>query len=196
MLDSFQALQSKPVSTQAVTTALLWGVGDMASQRVERKKNFDWRRTMQTMAYAGCCLGPIGHFWYLGLDTVAARYLQPGTLANVATKVLADSLIYGPLHVALFFGYMEIVEGHGLQGAAKKLKQDFWPTFAAELGFWPAFQAMNFWRVPVEHQLLAVNIACIFDSTFLCWAKHEDQWAASLMEKIKGRGSQSDGDGK
>eukprot|EP00873_Tetraselmis_striata_P044640 jgi/Tetstr1/464904/TSEL_009638.t1 len=132
------ALQSKPVSTQAVTTALLWGVGDLASQRVERKKNFDWRRTMQTMAYAGCCLGPIGHFWYLGLDTVAARYLQPGTLAN----------------------------------------------------------AMNFWRVPVEHQLLAVNIACIFDSTFLCWAKHEDQWAASLMEKIKGRGSQSDRDGK
>uniref|UniRef100_A0A6U1JZS1 Protein Mpv17 n=1 Tax=Tetraselmis chuii TaxID=63592 RepID=A0A6U1JZS1_9CHLO len=138
------------------------------------------------MAYAGMCIAPFGHFWYLGLDVVAARLFAVGSAANVAAKVAADSLVYGPLHVALFFGFMEIAEGNGLSGAAKKLEQDFWPTFAAELGFWPVFQALNFWRVPVEHQLLAVNIACIFDSTFLCWAKHQDQWATVLLEKLKG----------
>ena len=39
----------------------------------------------------------------------------------------------------------------------------------AELAFWPAFQAFNFWKVPVRHQLLAVNFGCLLDATFLCW---------------------------
>ena len=41
-------------------------------------------------------------------------------------------------------------------------------AYAAELVLWPAFQAFNFWKVPVRHQLLAVNTACLLDATFLC----------------------------
>ncbi len=89
--------------------------------------------------------------------------------ANVGLKVIADTLVFGPVHVIAFFAFMEVVEGRGLAGAVRKVKDDFWSTFVVELAFWPAFQAINFWRVPVEHQLLAVNAACILDCTFLCW---------------------------
>lgn len=41
--------------------------------------------------------------------------------------------------------------------AAAAAPQDFLPTFAAELAVWPLFQTFNFTRIPVEHQLLAVN---------------------------------------
>ena len=50
-----------------------------------------------------------------------------------------------------------------------KLRSDFLTAYLAELAFWPAFQAVNFWKVPVRHQLLAVNLACLVDATFLCW---------------------------
>ena len=48
------------------------------------------------------------------------------------------------------------------------------PVFVAECAFWPAFQALNFWRVPVQHQLLTVNVACLLDAVFLNWAKNQD----------------------
>lgn len=31
------------------------------------------------------------------------------------------------------------------------------------------FQFLNFWKVPLQHQLLAANGATILDSTFLSW---------------------------
>lgn len=56
-----------------------------------------------------------------------------------------------------------------MQDVKRKCKNDFWSAYAAELVFWPAFQAVNFWKVPLRHQLLAVNLACLLDATFLCW---------------------------
>lgn len=55
------------------------------------------------------------------------------------------------------------------QDVKDKLRSDFLSAYVAELAFWPAFQAVNFWKVPVRHQLLAVNLACLVDATFLCW---------------------------
>ena len=57
----------------------------------------------------------------------------------------------------------------GVQDVKEKCRRDFLSAYAAELVFWPAFQAVNFWKVPVRHQLLAVNMACLLDATFLCW---------------------------
>ena len=116
--------------------------------------------------------GPAGHYWYLGLDSAVVRLgLGSTSLAGVASKVAADTLVFGPVHIVAFFAFMEAVEGRGLGAAANKIRSEFWPTFLVELGFWPAFQALNFWRVPVQHQLLAVNAACVLDSTFLCWCE-------------------------
>ena len=56
-----------------------------------------------------------------------------------------------------------------MKDVKQKLRNDFWSAYLAELAFWPAFQAVNFWKVPVRHQLLAVNLACLVDATFLCW---------------------------
>lgn len=55
------------------------------------------------------------------------------------------------------------------QDVATKIRRDFLSTYMAELAFWPAFQTLNFWKVPVRHQLLTVNTACLLDATFLCW---------------------------
>lgn len=117
-------------------------------------------------------------------------------------QVAADTFIYTPLNVGLFFAYITAVEGggwtvseharlpriafalvlsqmtrsnthcqafHFAQEVRHKLQQDFLPTMAAEVAIWPAYQAVNFARVPVQHQLLMCSIGTLFDSTFLCW---------------------------
>ena len=55
---------------------------------------------------------------------------------------------------------------HSLQDVAKRIKQDFIPTFAAECTYWPLIQGTNFYRVPVQHQLL-VSSVLLASSTML-----------------------------
>ncbi len=83
-----------------------------------------------------------------------------------------------------------------MQDVKRKCKSDFWSAYAAELVFWPAFQAVNFWKVPLRHQLLAVNLACLLDATFLCWYAHCIRcinkycwyhcWCQSMKERLAG----------
>lgn len=79
-------------------------------------------------------VGPFGHFWYQKLDKVVSSCLQPSTAVFVAAKVqhctvplavvlqargtevnsvqvAADTFIYTPLNVGLFFALMTVVEG-------------------------------------------------------------------------------------
>lgn len=69
----------------------------------------------------------------------------------------------------MFFGFTSLVEGEGIEGARLKIKKDLMPAAMIDLAVWPALNAINFAKVPVEHQLLFVNLLAIFDSSFLIW---------------------------
>jgi len=147
---------------------------------VEWKGQLDFMRLAAVTVYGFIVQGPLGHAWLICLDEAVSLFLHEGTLWNLVVKVVGDSIIELPLHVVLFFAWMEMFNGNGFAVVALKVRHEFWPTYIAELLFWPAFQLINFWKVPVKHQLLAINIACIFDSTFLCWAHTQASWLETL----------------
>lgn len=55
--------------------------------------------------------GPFGHYWYINLDKVARMYFTAGSKSFIAFKVLTDTAVFGPLHIAAFFSYMVLMEG-------------------------------------------------------------------------------------
>ncbi|KAI3428656.1 hypothetical protein D9Q98_007479 [Chlorella vulgaris] len=173
-------LSSNPWRTQIVSTGMLWAAGDALAQRVEGQP-FDVRRNLRTACYGGAFIGPVGHAWYIGLDRAAAALLRPGTLAFVGGKVVADTAIFGPVHVAGYFTHMTLCEGGTLDDVRTKLRRDFWPTFSAELAVWPVVQAVNFKLVPVQFQLMVVNVFTILDSCFMSWARANDGWFPRLF---------------
>ena len=59
--------------------------------------------------------GPIGHYFYMGMDKVVTRYLKIGTVGFVLAKVLGDELLFGPVHVGGYFAWMTLAEGGSLQ---------------------------------------------------------------------------------
>lgn len=61
------------------------------------------------------------------------------------------------------------------------MEVDFLPSLAAEVCVWPFFQALSFWKIPVKHQLLAVNMFAVFDAAFLSWARNSDDWYNNLF---------------
>lgn len=181
---AFQAysrqLERHPWRTQILTTGALWSLGDVLAQRVE-KAPFNVRRNLLTAGYGALAVGPFGHAWYIGLDRAARRFFVPGSPTFIAAKVLADTGIFGPLHVAGYFTFYTLVEGGGLPDVAAKLRTDFWPTFSAELFVWPAVQVANFKLVPLHYQLLVVNLFTILDSCFMSWSRANDGWFPRLF---------------
>jgi protein Mpv17 len=195
-----RALGVAPVLTQAASSACIWGLGDMAAQRVQNRDGqrrgeavaWDARQTVNTVGYGGLFVGPCGHFWYQGLDKTARRLFPGGVLTCLGFKIAADTLVFGSMHIAAMFAFMELQrQGGSLWTAVRKIEQDFLPVFVAECAFWPPFQAVNFMKVPVQHQLLAVNIACLLDAAFLNWAKNQDvrglvkSWSHALPRNDK-----------
>jgi hypothetical protein len=155
------------------------------------------RHVAASAAYGAAVVGPVGHAWYRFLDAWVAARAPRGSARFVAAKVLLDEIVFGPVHVAGFFAAVTLAEeapDGALEKIKDKLRRDFWPTYAAELAFWPAFQAFNFARVPVRHQLLVVNLACLLDATFLCWVSRRTGWGDGLLAAVMGGGGGGGGD--
>lgn len=146
----------------------------------------DQRRTLLTaVGFGAAFVGPVGEFWYSGLEKVC-RWLVPGGGGRfLATKVVLDSAVMGSVYVAAFFAFGSLVlEGSGVAGFVKKMQVDFIPTYAAELAFWPLVQTANFSYVPVRHQLLAVNMFSLLDAAFISWVGNQQDWLGKIMGRL------------
>ena len=98
-------------------------------------------------------------------DTAAApdAAADPDIAACPGLPCVADAAFYA---WGAFF-----IDRSGADGFKEKVAKDFVPTYIAEMCFWPALQTVNFTRVPVAHQLLAVNCLTLVDASFLSWAR-------------------------
>ncbi|XP_028802258.1 protein Mpv17-like isoform X2 [Neltuma alba] len=192
-------LAAHPVKTQVISSGLIWGVGDIGAQAIthstalsqrpneddDKEFKINWKRMAATSLFGFGFVGPIGHYWYEGLD----RYirfklmLKPNSFRFVATKVAVDGFIFGPLDLAVFFTYMGFATGKSFPQIKEDVKRDFLPAFVLEGGIWPIVQVANFRFIPVRYQLLYVNFFCLLDSCFLSWI--EQQQDAPWKEWIK-----------
>ena len=124
---------------------------------------------------------------YEGLDKFIRFKLQlkPKSVRSVATKVAMDGIIFGPLHLFVFFTYMGLCAGKNVAQVKDDLKRNYVPALILEGGVWPVVQVFNFWYLPVKYQLLYVNLFCLLDSVFLSWLEQQKdtpwkKWFASF----------------
>lgn len=202
-----------PLKTQVISSGFLWGVGDIAAQYIthataksrlqlsvtdeDEKFKVNWKRVAVTSSFGFGFVGPVGHFWYEGLDRFIRLKLQlpPKSARFVATKVAMDSIIFGPVDLFVFFTYMGFSTGKNVAQVKEDVKRDFLPALVLEGGIWPIVQVANFRYVPVRYQLLYVNIFCLLDSAFLSWVEQQKdaawkQWFTSFhsLEERGGKG--------
>ncbi|XP_071704938.1 protein sym-1-like [Rutidosis leptorrhynchoides] len=199
-------LATHPVKTHAISSGFIWGLGDLAAQAVtraaaSRKKyillsdddrdlHINWRRVVTTSLFGMAFVGPIGHYWYEGLDGFLKYRLEypPKSLRFVAMKVALDGIIFGPVDLFIFFAYMGFASGKNVSQVTEEVKRDFLPALIVEGGIWPIVQVVNFRYVPVRYQLLYVNLFCLLDSCFLSWLEQQQdaawkQWFKSFSFK-------------
>ena len=85
---------------------MLWSIGDLACQKLEKRTSIDTRRLASNAAYGALVLGPVGHLWYEGaLVVFCERFIPGGGAATVAPKLAFDLCVFGPAHLACFLGW-------------------------------------------------------------------------------------------
>ncbi|KAG4136297.1 hypothetical protein ERO13_D08G272400v2 [Gossypium hirsutum] len=191
-----------PVKTQVLSSALIWGFGDIAAQTIthstakkhhhlqekDKELKVNWKRVATTSLFGFGFVGPVGHYWYEVLDR-CIRFrlrLRPYSFRFMATKVAVDGFIFGPLDLLVFFTYMGFSAGKSVPQIKEDVKRDFVPALILEGGLWPIVQVANFRYIPVRYQLLYVNMFCLLDSCFLSWIEQQEdapwkQWLNSLI---------------
>ncbi|CAE6499758.1 unnamed protein product [Rhizoctonia solani] len=140
-------MNSRPLLGPCITTAFLFGTGDVvAQQAVDRK-------------------GLKGHDWLL--DRLPVRS-KP---ALVASRVALDQFAFAPIAVGLFFTCTGLMEGKSIEQVKKKLNSSYKDTLIANWTLFIPFQTINMFQavIPLHHRLLAVNAISIPWNTFLSW---------------------------
>ncbi|ODM18235.1 Protein sym1 [Aspergillus cristatus] len=159
MLRWYQSkLAKQPILTASVTSAILFGGGDvLAQQLVDRRglEKHDIARTGRMALYGGAIFGPAATTWFGFLQH---HVVLKNSKATIVARVAADQCLFTPTHLTCFLSSMAIMEG---SDPIEKLRTTFWPSYKANLTIWPLVQGVNFTFVPLEYRVLAVNLVSL-----------------------------------
>ena len=57
---------ARGIPKASAQSTVLWSIGDLACQKLEKRTTIDTRRLASNAAYGALVLGPVGHLWYEG----------------------------------------------------------------------------------------------------------------------------------
>ncbi|CCH42690.1 hypothetical protein BN7_2234 [Wickerhamomyces ciferrii] len=166
------SLKKHPRITNSLTTGFLFGTGDVLAQFISPGDDYDYKRTLRAAFYGSVVFAFIGDKWY----KILSKIKFPGQplanprlnmIRNGITKTSIDQLGFAPLGIPLYYSIMTLLENKKFEEVQIKLKENWLPTLKVNWMIWPIFQIFNLSIIPVQHQLMAVNILSIFWNSYL-----------------------------
>lgn len=110
---------------------------------------------------AAVVFGPAASTWYRFISSrINFRDIRKTLLARVA----CDQLVFAPVATGVFLSSMALLEG---ADPRQKLNERYFTALRTNYLVWPMAQFVNFKFVPVQHQLLFVNVLNLGWNCFL-----------------------------
>ena len=174
-------LQTHPIATKTVTSAALFGLGDLMSQtQFEKKAAIDQPRLARMVAWGGL-FAPLAHYWYGALDVL----VPGGGAAAVAQKVALDQMTWTVFINAAFFWTTTFMETGDAGLGLVAINRNLWPTLKVNWVVWPVLQAINLSVVPLQFRLLYNNFASLFWSAYLSNVAASKPSSAPTVTELK-----------
>lgn len=188
------------VAKAALTSATMSAAGDLLAQSLpllmKDEKNpapktfeFDPVRSARMFGFGLIFYGPFQYYWYSALE-----WMMPvKNTANFLVKVAANQVILAPIVLSTVFAWNLGWTGAGDQ-IVGKIRRDLVSTMINGWKFWIPAASINFYAVPVQHQVLYMSVCGVFWTAYLSFASThvmvEDKKAAvvEVVDKKKGKG--------
>ncbi|XP_050406364.1 protein Mpv17 [Patella vulgata] len=165
-----RSLQKYPTRTMATTTGTIMTSGDLLSQLVIEKKQYEPVRSLRYLGFGLIFLGPLMRGWYLLLERLYA-----GTRLASLKMVVTDQLSFAPLVCFSFVTGMGLLKGDSVADIKKTLNEIYFDILIANYQVWPAAQLINFYFVPLQHRVLVVNFVALGWNTYLAWKSEKSK---------------------
>ncbi|KAI8361860.1 hypothetical protein B0O80DRAFT_434519 [Mortierella sp. GBAus27b] len=184
-----RALANYPLPTQALTTGMLFGTGDLIAQfLIEDKKivskssiaTWDKARTLRMTFFGLSFAGPVLHNWYKFLD----KSIRLGTpVRSMLGRVAVDQMFFAPCFIASFFVGQGLLAGESWATIQERLQRGYPGALRSNYIVWPAVQCLNFWLVPLQHRLMFVNTFALGWNTYLSHVNQTSRGAAHVSQQ-------------
>jgi len=171
-------LNQSPMLVKSLTSLFGFGVADVVAQGLSTSTNtdsrsspiFDGARTLRFAAFGFFLYGPTSSVWYSSLDTYILPENPTCGLA-VASKVLADQVLWAPVLISSLFAFDLAFDTSGTTKPtlSKKIENDLFSALKVNWSFWPMFHLFSFRFVPTEDRILYINCVQVLFNVFLVY---------------------------
>ncbi|KAK6633264.1 hypothetical protein RUM44_003865 [Polyplax serrata] len=144
------------------------GTGDLIAQVFIEGKSFRQIDTvrMAKFGFVGTIfVGPPLRIWYGTME----KYFGSQGKFTALKKVTVDQLMFAPAFLVVIMTVVSAVQGNSVREINDKIALDYTDVLISNYKLWPAVQLLNFYMVPLNYQVLTVQIVAIFWNTYLSW---------------------------
>ncbi|XP_064538833.1 mpv17-like protein [Drosophila montana] len=159
---------------EGLNVALIMGAGDMIAQMAVEKRDFkDWNagRTARFSALGLVLVGPSLRKWYGALDTMVVK--EQSTVQRGIKKMLIDQGCFAPPFTLLLSYLVPYINGEKHETIVKRIKENYFTIMKGSFMVWPLAQTINFTLVPVQYQVIYVQVIALFWNCFLSMMLNE-----------------------
>lgn len=171
--------QSRPYTTQLVSSTVIYFLGDLSAQLVNpppataansasgmetTPSTYDPLRSLRAIA-VGVIFSIPSYRWFLW---VSSHFNYAGApLRSLAAKVAVQQLAFAPVFNSYFFGMQSLLAGDGFEGAARRIVHAVPQSWVASCKFWPVVTAFVFAFVKPRHRSVFAGLVAIGWQTYL-----------------------------
>jgi len=164
----------KPIQTKAITSLIMAIIGELIGGAIIAKQNKkkytpNLKRVCIFGLYGFVITGPVLHYWYQLLEYCTTK-MNLKSFAKTIVKLIIDRGLFGPPFVLLTVSFIQFLQHLSFHKGWEAVRRSYVAILISNQQFWIIAQSLNFGVVPVDMQLLFVNIASIAWNTLLSLA--------------------------
>jgi peroxisomal membrane protein 2 len=151
-------LDSDPLATKMITSAILVGLGDAAGQGIEYHfAQFDLERSFRFVTLGFFIQAPSAHYFYHVLDGNLPPTRSPWTWTTLI-KGLIDQLVFAPSFTILIFFYLDTLQGLTIDDILQHIYNDYCDTMIANWKVWGPATVVNMIWIQPSWRVLYSNV--------------------------------------